>query len=323
MTDYIERNGSTLEFSSGSSWVILNPIEQRIKEKIELVGKPLKEWDISINYGIKTGCNEAFIIDKSKRDELVAKDPKSAEIIRPILRGRDIKRYGYEFADLYLLFIPWHFPYHLDTTISGVSKKAEEAFKKEYPAIYEHLTVYKKILSARNTAETGIRYEWYALQRWGANYWDDFSKHKIIYPDIMRMPKNITLLDSYPYFYFDKDNFYAEATNFIMTGKYLELIFSFLVSDIGFYVFTKFYSGPQFDETGFRYKKEYMNNLHIPIINQQNNKLLKLCFSKFYPNSNKIDRTCEDIFIQTIGLDKEELEVIKNYKKSLLFKEKA
>ena len=81
----------------------MSPIEQKIKEKIEAIGTPLKDWDVSINYGIKTGYNEAFIIDGKKKDELIAEDPKSAEIIRPILRGRDIKRYSYEFADLYLI----------------------------------------------------------------------------------------------------------------------------------------------------------------------------------------------------------------------------
>jgi type II restriction/modification system DNA methylase subunit YeeA len=84
LTDYVRQHSTKLEFPSGDSWVILNPIEKRIKEKIESVGKPLKDWDISINYGIKTGCNEAFIIDKSKRDELISKDSKSAELIRPI-----------------------------------------------------------------------------------------------------------------------------------------------------------------------------------------------------------------------------------------------
>jgi hypothetical protein len=103
MTGYIEQNSTVLEFFSGNSWVILNPIEKRIKEKIERVGIPLKDWDISINYGIKTGCNEAFIIDKAKRDEIIAKDNKSAEILRPILRGRDIARYQTNFADLYLI----------------------------------------------------------------------------------------------------------------------------------------------------------------------------------------------------------------------------
>lgn len=143
-----------------------------IKRKIESLGVPLKDWDLQINYGIKTGYNEAFIISGSKKDELIAEDPKSAEIIRPILRGRDIKRYGYEFADLWLLWVPWHFPLQFDETIQGASEKAETLFKNQYPAIYNHLLQYKEALSKRNQAETGIRYEWYALQRWGAKYWD-------------------------------------------------------------------------------------------------------------------------------------------------------
>lgn len=126
-----------------------------------------------------TGYNEAFIIDGKKKDELIAQDPKSAEIIRPLLRGRDIKRYSYNFADLYLLFIPWHFPLHNNPSITGASEIAEKAFENQYPAVYKHLLKYKTELSNRNKAETGIRYEWYALQRWGANYWEDFSKQKI------------------------------------------------------------------------------------------------------------------------------------------------
>ncbi|MDR2641633.1 MAG: hypothetical protein LBC74_02445 [Planctomycetaceae bacterium] len=164
--------------------MILSLIEQRIKAKIEAVGTPLKDWDIQINYGIKTGFNDAFIISGEKRKELIKQDPKSDEIIRPLLRGRDIKRYGYEFADLYLLFIPWHFPLHTDTSIQGASEKAEQAFKKQYPAIYNHLLQYKKELSNRNKAETGIRYEWYALQRWGASYWEDFYKQKIVWTPV-------------------------------------------------------------------------------------------------------------------------------------------
>ncbi|MCL1932734.1 MAG: hypothetical protein FWF53_02825, partial [Candidatus Azobacteroides sp.] len=177
---FIRQNASVCNFSS-ESWVVLSPIEQSIKAKVEAVGTPLKDWDIHINYGIKTGFNDAFIISGEKRKELIEQDPKSAEIIRPILRGRDIKRYGYDFADLYLLFIPWHFPLHNDSSITGASEKAEQAFRVQYPAIYNHLLKYKKELSNRNKAETGIRYEWYALQRWGANYWEDFSKQKIIW----------------------------------------------------------------------------------------------------------------------------------------------
>jgi hypothetical protein len=202
--------------------VILSPIEQRIKAKIEEVGIPLKNWDINIYRGILTGYNEAFIIDGKKKDELIAKDPKSAEIIRPILRGRDIKRYGYDFADLYILFIPWHFPLHTDSTIQGASEKAEKAFKKQYPAIYNHLLQYKLELSNRNKTETGIRYEWYALQRWGANYWEDFYKQKIIYPNMTK----------YMPFFLDNEGYFTNQKCFIITGENLAWLTAFFNSNV-------------------------------------------------------------------------------------------
>ncbi len=218
MSDYIKQNGvEGCRFDSSESWVILSEIEQRIKAKIEAVGTPLKDWDIQINYGIKTGFNEAFIINGEKRKELIAQDPKSAEIIRPILRGRDIKRYGYEFADLYLLFIPWHFPLHLaKLEIKGASLEAEKAFENQYPAIYNHLLQYKKELSNRNKAETGIRYEWYALQRWGANYWEDFSKQKIAWASVGEtlyslIPESTYLLDTNYFFSIEKKQIYLLA----------------------------------------------------------------------------------------------------------------
>ena len=201
--------------------MILSDIEQRIKAKIEAIGTPLKDWDIQINYGIKTGFNDAFIIDGKKRAELIAQDPKSEEIIRPILRGRDIKRYGYEFADLYLLFIPWHFPFHLlKPEIKGASQEAEEVFKNQYPAIYNHLLQYKTELSNRNKSETGIRYEWYALQRWGANYWEDFSKQKIIWK----------IIGNELAFCIENGNFMINNACYLLTGNHLEYIVAFLNS---------------------------------------------------------------------------------------------
>ena len=94
---FVEQNSIVCSFNDTNNWVILSEIEQSIKNKIEKYGIPLKDWNVSINRGILTGYNEAFIINDAKRKELIAADPKSAEIIRPILRGRDIKRYGYEF----------------------------------------------------------------------------------------------------------------------------------------------------------------------------------------------------------------------------------
>jgi len=303
MTDYIRQHGNAISFpSNGQSWVILSDIEMRIKEKIEKIGKPLKDWDISIYRGILTGCNEAFIINKEKCDELIKKDGKSAEIIRPILRGRDIARYKINYSGMYLI-----------NTHNGIpSKNIPPVAVEKYPAVKKHLDKHWEKIERRE--DQGITP--YNLR--SCVYMDDFSKQKIIYPDIMRMPRNSTLLGAYPYFYLDNNNFYVEATNFILTGNNIELIFLFLTSDIGFYVFSKFYSGPQFDGTGFRYKKEYINNLFIPIISQKDNRILTTCFNEHYPDAEKIDKVCEEVFMRTIGLDKDEMKIIKNYKLSLL-----
>ena len=191
--------------------MILSPIEQSIKRKIEAVGTPLKDWDIQINYGIKTGFNDAFIITSEKRNEILSncatedERKKTDELIRPILRGRDIRRYSYDWANLWLIWVPWHFPLHRDNSIQGASEKAEKAFREQYPAVYNHLLQYKEQLAARNKAETGIRYEWYALQRWGANYWEDFLKQKICWASVgptyfSNIPAGILLLDTNYFF---------------------------------------------------------------------------------------------------------------------------
>ena len=136
MSDYLQHHYTINSFINSDNWVLLNPIEMSIKEKIESNGNPLSNWDIAINYGIKTGYNDAFIINENIRDMLIASDPNSAELIRPILRGKDIKRYNYKFANLWLIYIPWHFPLQNDSSIKGASKDAEVEFKKQYPAIY-------------------------------------------------------------------------------------------------------------------------------------------------------------------------------------------
>ena len=231
-------------------WVILSPIEQSIKEKIEKYGTPLKDWNININYGIKTGCNEAFIINEEKKNELIAKDPKSAEIIRPILRGKDIKRNAYEFANLWLLFIPWHFPLQNDTSITGCSQKAEELFRKEYPAVYEHLLKFKDKLSKRNQAETGVRYEWYALQRWGANYSDDFNKPKLCWTPV-NSEYRFAVIDA---------GIYVNNGIFMITGENLDTLCSILNSDLFIFYFNMLLS------TGYQYgSKDVFEDLPVNV----------------------------------------------------------
>ena len=129
LSDFVRQQDTICDFSTSDSWVVLSPIEQSIKKKIEAVGTPLKDWDIQINYGIKTGCNEAFIISTEKRKEILDncqtedERKRTAELIRPILRGRDIKRYGYEWAELWLIATFPSRHYNID----------------EYPAVKQYL----------------------------------------------------------------------------------------------------------------------------------------------------------------------------------------
>lgn len=83
MSEFTEQNLMPNKFSS-DGWGVLSPMEQGIKSKVERIGTPLKDWNITINYGVRTGVNEAFIIDGKTKDELIKKSPKSADVIRPI-----------------------------------------------------------------------------------------------------------------------------------------------------------------------------------------------------------------------------------------------
>ncbi len=154
------------------------------------MGTPLEEYTMEQVYrGIITGLNEAFVINEKTKNELIQMDLKNADIIKPFFIGKDIKRYSPLKAEKYLIYIPWHFPLQNDNSITGASKTAEIEFKNKYPSIYTHLLKYKEKLLARNAEETGIRYEWYALQRFGSNYYTDFEKTKIIYPEICQRPE--------------------------------------------------------------------------------------------------------------------------------------
>lgn len=259
--EYFSNMKVILEEVDSDIWNILTLDEYNIKKRIEKVGKLIKNWDISINYGIKTGFNEAFIIDGKKKDELIKLDPKNAEIIKPILRGRDVRKYFSAFSDLWIIFIPWHFPLHNDRLIQGNSLKAEEEFKQQYSYIYNHIEFYKKELSSRNKSETGIRYEWYALQRCAATYYKEFEKEKIVFSEIV----------SEPQFHLDKKGYYPEATTFFISGKNLKYLIALLNSAPVTYFFTKFYSGGELVGK-YRYKKAFLENLPIPQISEKDQK---------------------------------------------------
>ena len=162
------QKGNSVSLNTSSAWVVNSPIEESIKLKINKIGVPLSEWNISINFGIKTGFNGAFIISSDVKNQLIESDPKSAELIRPILRGRDIQRYSYSFAGLWLINVH-----------NGLKEDNLDPINiNDYPAIKDHLDNYYTKLAKR--ADKGITP--YNLRN--CAYMNDFSDQKIIWKRI-------------------------------------------------------------------------------------------------------------------------------------------
>lgn len=285
-----------------------------LKTKIEKLGTPLKEWyGLNINYGIKTGYNEAFIITTEKKDEILAncKDEdekeRTAKLIRKMLRGRDIKRYSYEWAGLWIIVFEF-----------GSYKILE----KDYPAIYNHLKQYKEKLQARgqctNKPATEQKpylgqHHWLELDNNpNKEYLSQFEREKIVYSEIVRKPQ----------FYLDtKLNFYAEATSFILTGENLKYLIAFLNNDFVAFIFKTFYAGGNLGENGFRYKKAFLEKLPIPKINSKNEKLadelinlvdeiLKAKEQDKNANTQELENKINSLTYKLYNLTEEEIKII-------------
>ncbi|MUU80157.1 class I SAM-dependent DNA methyltransferase [Helicobacter pylori] len=306
---------------STESFIFANATLLDLRDKIESIGTPLKDWDIQINYGIKTGANESFIIPTEKRDAILnacktqEERERTERLIKPILRGKDIKRYSYEWAGEWIIFIPWHFP---NTDSQKSMEENEQDFSIHYPIVYAHLLSHKDKLLKRNKDETGKRYEWYCLQRWAANYYQDFEKEKIVYGEIVQEPR----------FYLDNGEcelgfFYAEATSFILTGEHLRYLLGMLHSKLITFAFKTFYAGGGLGESGYRYKKAFIERLPIPKITPKNqeladkiialvDKILQAKAKDPKANTQGLEQEIDALVYQLYNLTDEEIKIIEN-----------
>ena len=247
----VQQQAVEYNFAENDSWIILSAIEQSIKRKIEAVGTPLKDWDIRINYGIKTGFNEAFVITTDKRNEILAncqtedERTRTAELIRPILRGRDIKRYAYNWAGLYLIAT---FPSrHYDIEM--------------YPAVKQYLLTF----GIEKLEQTGKAYivngekikarkktnnKWFEIQD-SISYWEDFSKPKIVWGNLNLTP-NYALVENNSFIN-------APSSMIVPASKYLLAILNSKIAD--FYIKLL---GVTRNGGYFEYKPMFIEQLPIP-----------------------------------------------------------
>ena len=288
MSVFVQQSGSECEFSNSDSWVILSPIEQSIKRKIETVGTPLKDWDINIYRGVLTGYNEAFIISTEKRDEILAncqtedERTRTAELIRPILRGRDIKRYGYNWANLWLI-----------NTHNGIRGKLERVHIEDYPAIKAHLDQYWDRISKR--ADKGDTP--YNLRN--CAYLEDFSKPKIIYPNMTK----------YMPFVYDESKFLTNQKCFIITGGCMAYLTAFFNSSIFKFCFRD--SFPELQGGTRELSKIFFDKIPIKKITPEQNEAFRKAVTSIQLDYTKKSAVSIDIMLFDLyNLTNEERKVI-------------
>jgi len=276
--------------------VILSPIEQSIKRKIEAVGKPLKDWDIQINYGIKTGCNEAFIIDEAKRAEILSNCQSDDErkrteaIIRPILRGRDIRRYGYDWAGLYII-----------GTFPALKLDIES-----YPSLKQYFLDfgYDRL---KQTGDKGARKkttnQWFETQD-SISYWEDFNKPKIVWGEISDRSK---------FAYEARGGYMVEATTFLMVGCHLPLLFCMLNSLLLEWLFSKV--GTTTGVGTVRWKKYTIEQLTLPLFSEIEIEFFARCVASYLDGTLSISEfasnTNQKIY-ELLELTQDEIDLVEN-----------
>ena len=284
----------TLTFSSSSIMAL--------KEKIERVGTPLKEWDISIFRGVLTGYNDAFIIDTPTRDKILSKcktqeERKATEqIIKKMLRGRDIKRYSYEWADLWLIGT---FP-SLKLNIN------------DYPSLKSYLSKFRPRIN--QSGEKGCRKktsnQWFETQD-SIAYYGEFEREKIVYPETTQGA----------YFVFDDKQVVLEKTTFFMCGENLKYLQAILSSKAGLFFYKTFSQGCVLGDKGFQYNKHALENFYAPKITESNQptadkiialveKILALKESDPKSDTQELESQIDSLVYALYNLTDEEIKII-------------
>lgn len=263
---FVQQEGTICDFASSEPWVILTPIEQSIKRKIEAMGTPLKDWDIQIYRGVLTGCNEAFIISTEKRNEILSKcqsedeRKRTAELIRPILRGRDIKRYGYDWANLWLI-----------NTHNGIKGRIPRINIEDYPAVKAHLDQYwDKIRDRADQGDTP-----YNLRN--CAYLEDFYQPKIIWKRIGSILR---------FCYNDNGALGLDSTCFAI-GENIEFVCCVLNSPMGHYLLK---DAPKTGTGDLLISVQAVEPIKLPLISKDENDIftntLKELVSECSTNNN-------------------------------------
>jgi len=304
LREIVKHNIVEIKNLSKNEWIIADKKERILKEKIESIGTPLKEWDIKIFRGIITGLDEVFIIPHNKKQEILnnckteEERERTEKLFKRILRGKDIKRYYYTWNKTYLLFLPFGF-----TDKNKGIMKAEEYMFTFYPAIMNYLSVFKEKAEKRPTKGT---YYWEIRS---CAFYPELEKEKILIQEINR--KNDLTIDN--------DNFYVAHTIIFITGNKLKYILGVLNSILIQKLFTRWYL-VELENTS-RWLKTRIVNIPIPLPNAHNLEMVLkieslveeiLRIKKENPNNNTslLEKEVDNLVYKIYNLTSEEISFV-------------
>lgn len=213
LLEYVNKHSMICQFEGEESWVIMPEIIRNLKKKVETKGTALENWIIEINYGIKTGFNKAFIISSEVRDDILSncqdeeERRKTEVLIRPILRGKDVRKYGHNWINGRQYLINCH---------NGIRGRLKRIDINEYPSVKVFMdTFIDKLAKRSDKGDTP-----YNLRN--CAYVEEFDKPKIIYPNMTK----------YMPFYYDEQKFFTNQKCFIITGTHMSYLTAFLNSSL-------------------------------------------------------------------------------------------
>ncbi len=307
IANYLERKGNSVPGFPKGAWFIGTRAETALKEKIEKRGKALKDWDVKIYRGVLTGFNEAFIIDTATKERLCGEDPKSAEIIKPVLRGRDIGRYGYKWRGLWVI-----------ATFPALGLNIDDyTAVKEYLLSFgkERLEQSGKELSKGKRARKKTGNKWFETQDQIA-YHPEFEKEKVVWKE----------MSQWPAFSYDRKGIYCNDTGRILTGKHIKFFIGLFNTLFFEFAFSSYYSGGGLGKKGVRYKSEFMKEFPIPPITKENRptvntierlveKILSAKKDGLQDAADKLERRIDQLVYQLYDLTDEEIKIVEEGRK--------
>lgn len=306
---YVNEKRVTLNDLNDESWSVEEKTVQEITKRIEKIGTPLSKWNIFINAGIKTAMNPAFHIDELTRKELISEDSKSAEIIKPLLRGKDIKRWGYEYKNIYII-----------NSHNGIKEKNIPRInvKKDYPAIYKHLLQYYdkdspkaiklgdgKYQTLKDREDQGD--DWTNLRN--CAFLEEFEKEKIVWIEISDKAN----------YCLDQKGMYLTNSAYFITGQNLKYLLALLNSKLmDFYFFQK---TAQIAGGRKRYTKQYVELLPIPkVSNKKSIQRFDSIVDKVITqkeqakDTSELEAEIDAMVYELYGLTEEEIKIVEDGK---------